>query len=217
MASMVLGGIAVATSSPSIGRTRATVVFLGDSNEVLSGTDIDLELLNRDYGYLVVNIARPGATIRYGDCTHPNSCPTYNYWQARVADTLAAVRPSAWVVDLGINDTVEPGAPTRRGYAHYGSKIDWLMHLLGSTRVLWTNLPCKIEPTNRRVGCNQVNDALAQAVARHRNLEVLDWASEADQHPGYLGAPNGIHLTPAGAQAWADLVSAHLDSRFTQP
>jgi hypothetical protein len=65
------------------------------------------------------------------------------------------VHPSAWVVDLGINDAVEPGAPTRRGYARYGTKIDWLMHLLGSTPVLWSNLPCTIEPTNRRVGCNK--------------------------------------------------------------
>ena len=152
---MVIGayaGIAAATTAPSTGNTRATAVFLGDSNEVLSGTDLAVSLLNRDNGYIVVEVARPGATIRFGDCTQRTTCTTYDYWQSRVVDTLAAVQPDVWVVDLGINDANRPGTPTSPGYSNYGAKIDWLMNLLGSTPVVWTNLPCKIEhkrPENR--------------------------------------------------------------------
>jgi hypothetical protein len=210
-------GIAVATPTPSTGQTRATAIFLGDSNEVLAGTDLDLSLLSRNYGYVVVNVARPGATIRYGDCTQGTNCPTYDYWRARIADTLASVRPEVWVIDLGINDAARLGTATSPGYSSYGAKIDWLMNLLGSTPVVWTNLPCKIEPTTLRTGCAAVNQALVSARSRHPNLFVLDWASAANQHPDYLGPPGGVHLTTAGGGAWAGLVTQRLDSMFAAP
>jgi GDSL-like Lipase/Acylhydrolase family len=217
---MVIGayaGIAAATTAPSTGNTRATAVFLGDSNEVLSGTDLAVSLLNRDNGYIVVEVARPGATIRFGDCTQRTTCPTYDYWQSRVVDTLAAVRPDVWVVDLGINDASRPGTPTSPGYSNYGAKIDWLMNLLGSTPVVWTNLPCKIEPSALRAGCKLINQALAAARTRHANLSVLTWASKANPHPKYLGPPYGVHLTTAGRSAWTGLVTERLDSMFTAP
>jgi len=207
----------VAFATPtSTGVPRGTVVFLGDSNEVLSGTALDLDLLDRPNGYVVVNVARPGATIRFGDCARRVPCPTYNFWKARVAGTLATVRPDVWIVDLGINDTVGPGTAGSPGFANYGDKIDWLMHLLGDVPVLWTNLPCKAEPSSRSAGCNAVNAALAHAPGRHTNLDVLRWDAVANPHPEYLGAPPaGVHLTAAGAAAWSALVTHRLDAMFT--
>jgi hypothetical protein len=212
-------GVQVAlASSPSTGRARSTVVFLGDSNEVLPATAVAVDLLGRDNGYIVVNVARPGATIRFGDCSLRTSCPTYDFWKSRVQDTLAAVRPDVFVVNLGINDAVRSGTETSPGYAAYGAKIDWLMSLLGSTAVVWTNLPCKAEPAPFRPGCKAINAALMEARVRHANLSVLNWATVANAHPGYIGAPpNGVHVTAAGEAAWASLVTRKLDAMFGVP
>jgi hypothetical protein len=217
----ITGGLAVAASRPSSGHTRGVVVFLGDSNETIPASAIADALLNRDYGYVFVNTARPGATIRTADChgtTDP--CPTYNYWQARVGDVRKALRPDAWVIDLGINDTVRAGTVNGPGYAQYGMKVDWLMSKLGGTRVYWTNLPCTIEPKNRATGCRAVNDALAQATTRHTNLRLLDWSKAASGHREYLGQAGtfwAVHLTQKGQRAWAKLITARLDGAFAAP
>jgi GDSL-like lipase/acylhydrolase family protein len=210
-------GVAFAAST-STGRARATVVFLGDSNEVLPATSIAIDLLTRDNGYIVVNVARPGATIRYGDCPQRTSCATYNYWQSRVLDTLAAVHPDVFVVNLGINDAARPGTETTPGYVSYGAKIDWLLSRLGSTPVVWSNLPCKSEPSFYATGCKAVNAAIAAARSRHSNLTLLNWGAVANAHPKYVGAPpNGVHLTAAGEAAWAGLITDKLDSMFGLP
>ena len=90
------------------------------------------------------------------------------------------------------------------------------MRLLPASKpVWWTNLPCRIEPAERAPGCAAVNTALAGAAHRWRNLTILDWAAVADAHPDYLRRNlDGIHLSAAGAQAWADLVSGALNARF---
>jgi hypothetical protein len=209
---VVVAGRAAALTNHSVGDSRGTVVFLGDSNEVVSASWIAGDLLDRDHGYIDVNIATAGSTIRYGDCQAHTNCPTYDYWKARVADTVKSVHPDVFVIDLGINDTVSPGDGTGVGYKNYGAKIDWLLSLLGSTPVLWTNLPCKIEPLNRRTGCVTVNAALK--AARHANLRVLDWARVANSHPGFIGGYGEIHLTNSGQAAWAKLVGDALDAQF---
>lgn len=215
----LIAGVALATSPTSAGRSRGTIVFLGDSNEVFPAAEIDIALLNRDNGYIVVNVARPGSTIRYGDCpasvTH---CSTNNYWQARISDLTAAVHPDVYVIDLGINDTAYLGTSTTTGYAAYGTKIDWLVNQLGNTPIAWTNLPCKAEPPARLKGCQAVNAALSAAQSRHANLHLLDWGTVANQHPNYVGAPPGaVHLTPAGNVAYAQLVAKRLDAMFKVP
>ena len=207
-----------AASSRSSGHVRAVVVLLGDSNETIPGLEIANALLDRPDGYALVNIARPGSTIRTADCASDTApCSTYDFWQTRVADLKARVRPEAYVIDLGINETSHPGRATGPGYAHYDLKIDWLLAQLGKVPVYWSNLPCKIEPPNRAEGCTAVDRALAAAPTRHHNLTVIDWADVANGHREYLGAANtfwDIHLTDAGGNAWADLVARDLDARF---
>ena len=146
-------GVAAASSSSSAGRVHAVVVFLGDSNDVIAATQIDQSLLGRDRGYAAVNIPRPGAVLRQPDSAGNDvKCETYDYWQTRVADMRTRVRPDAYVVDLGINDTGTLGTSTTPGYADYGTKVDWLLASLGNVPVFWTNLPCDIEPASRGPG-----------------------------------------------------------------
>jgi hypothetical protein len=218
LASILSVGMAWASSNPSAGHVRAVVVFLGDSNDVIAATQTDAALLDRDNGYAVVNIARPGSVAREPDCPgHAVPCATYDYWQARVADMRAAVQPDAYVIDLGINDTKVPGTATTPGYAGYAAKIDWLLASLGDVPVTWSTLPCKIEPPRRTKGCVAVNSALSSARARHRNLVLMGWAAVANKHRNYLGSSgtfNAVHLTLSGADAYAKLVAKTLDAHF---
>jgi hypothetical protein len=211
-------GIAWASSRTSSGDVRAVVVVVGDSNETIRASEISNALLNRPDGYALASLARPGAGIRTADCASDTApCPTYDFWEHRITGAGHKIRPDAYVIALGINDTAYPGTTTSPGYANYGTKIDWLLHSIGSTPVYWTNLPCAIEPRDRTQGCDAVNAALAAAPGRHHNLTVVDWAAVANDHRDYLG-PAGtfgaIHLTDAGATAWANVISRALDNRF---
>ena len=53
------------------------------------------------------------------------------------------------------------------------------------------------------------NDMIRSAPSRYPQIAVLDWKAESDGHPEWLGS-DGIHLTPAGQQAYASLVGAAL-------
>ena len=210
-----------ATTAPSTGNTRATAVFLGDSNEVLSGTDLAVSLLNRDNGYIVVEVARPGATIRFRRLH-----TTHNVYYLRrhrqsqpVVDTLAAVQPDVWVVDLGINDANRPGTPTSPGYSNYGAKYQ-LADETCSDQHRSSGQTCRARSEHKRPENRMQADqsgACRCAGTRRPNLSVLNWASKANPHPEYLGPPYSVHLTTAGQSAWTGLVTERLDSMFTAP
>ena len=51
----------------------------------------------------------------------------------------------------------------------------------------------------------EVNDQLAAAAARHPNAQLIDWRSLVTSEPG-LTRDDGFHLTPNGAERYADLV-----------
>jgi GDSL-like Lipase/Acylhydrolase family len=196
---------------------RATIMFVGDSNIALALLPLGFALTQRDDAYQVDDVARAGTAIRSSDCSGERpTCPTDDYWSVRLPEALRRVSPDGLVVNLGINDTSTPGSATGLGYADYGAKIDWLMHLLPASKpVWWTNLPCGIEPTARAAGCAAVNNALKVAPQRWRNLTVVDWAGAADKHPNYLALNlGGIHLTGAGGLAWATLITKALDAHF---
>jgi hypothetical protein len=122
------------------------------------------------------------------------------------------------VNDLGINDTGKLGTATTPGYADYGQKIDWFMNSVGGKPVLWTNLPCAIEPPARLDACRQVNYALWFAPWRWPNLTVLYWNKVANSHPEYMAAPGEeVHYSVAGQWAWSKFVVDALDDRFPAP
>lgn len=201
------GAVAHATTGPS-GQDRGIILFVGDSNITLSSEQIDWALSwtggHHDRPYIPVLASTVGASLR--------DDPHGDFWQTRLSLILARVHPSAVVVDLGINDTAFPGTPTSRGYAAYGTKVAWLLSLLPGVPVLWTNLPCRIEPVDRQAGCAAVNAALAQAPG----LTVVNWSGRASSHPAWIdSAGEGVHLTTVGQTAYAGLVVGALDRKFS--
>jgi hypothetical protein len=214
-----LGVVAAGALSGCNAHVRGVVVFIGDSNGVRSAQAIIDELSNRDNGYVPVMFVRAGAAIRSPDCRwNEVGCPeNWDFWKIRLNEGLQKIQGDAFVVALGVNDTVDPGTPTTRGYSGYDGKIDYLMGLLPSDKmVLWTNLPCALEPVDNQTGCAVVDTALANAPLRWSNLTVLDWANAAAGHPEYM-APNDVHYSAAGQTAWSSMVAAALDARIPDP
>ncbi len=78
-------------------------------------------------------------------------------------------------------------------------QIDEVFAALGSRKVLLVNIMVP------RQWEGEVNDQLAQAVARHPNAVLIDWWSLVTSEPD-LTRGDGYHLTPAGAERYTDLV-----------
>jgi hypothetical protein len=179
---------------------------------------LDADHLEGSFVPLVVAV--PGAGIRTPTCPAPTKeCSTDDFWRKKPGAVFARAPVDAVVSNLGINDAFLPGTPTTTGYAGYDGKIDYFMGLVpSSTVVLWTNLPCTIEPPRLRVGCRAVNRALASAPARWRNLRIVDWASVAGSRTAYIdqSEPPGyrVHYTDAGHAAWSALVATALAAEF---
>jgi hypothetical protein len=209
-------GTLVASAGPSTpGSVRAVISFVGDSNESLSATALQLSVGDGVEPYADVFLALPGAGIRGRLCGTQRGCSAPDLWDRRISEAGRQIASDGFVVNLGINDTLTPGTVTGIGYAHYGDKIDWLMAAFGGRPVWWTNLPCSIEPPNRVDGCRAVNAALAAARSRWTNLKVLDWAAVARGHREYLlDGGNRVHQSSTGQAKWAQLVQHALDQRF---
>src|SRR6202035_940794 len=56
-----------------------------------------------------------------------------------------------------------------------------------------------------------LNLELAGATTRWPNLEIADWDTRATPDPSLVYA-DGLHLTPAGQAAMAELIAQHLDA-----
>lgn len=223
VAVLLLTGMATAVvaGTDTNADSRGVVLFVGDSNVTVSAAAIVFRMTLWDHynnAYIPVLAPRVGANIRTYDCREPTGCTSYNYWEIKLRDTFKQIHPDAIVNDLGINDTVHAGTQGTPGYAFYGKKIDWFMHLIpNDTLVFWTNLPCSIEPVGRLNGCKAVNTALAAARPRWTNLILVNWAARAGGHPEYLARANGkpdVHNSPVGASAWIAQVTSVMDARL---
>jgi lysophospholipase L1-like esterase len=213
---LLLGGVGVARAlgEDEPGVPRGVVGFVGDSNIVHTATPIAREMTPLDVGYVPVIAAASGASIRWNGCTaNDDFCPDpafTDYWAARLAALREQVQPDVWVVELGINDALALGTPTTRGYDDYAGKIDYLMAQLEGP-VVWTNLPCSLEPPAFKDGCRAINAALAEAPARHPNLTLVLWGHAAYRHPEYM-LPDDVHLTMAGKTRYAEVVAGALET-----
>lgn len=106
---------------------------------------------------------------------------------------------STVVLALGANDGTD--------LVEWRRRVDLAMSALaGVPKVVWL--------TQRAVSSGRaaMNDELRAATTRWPNLEVLDWDATASAHPGYAYG-DGLHLTPPGQAALADL----LDHELTGP
>jgi lysophospholipase L1-like esterase len=220
---LVIVGVAAVGAASTTGNasTRAVVLFVGDSNITLSAENIDWDLTwnaHSDNGYVPVLASRVGSGIRTYDCLDETTCTTTDYWKTKLASFANKIVPDVIVNDLGINDTTQAGDATTPGYTHYNQKIDWFMALTGSAPVLWTTLPCSIEPPKRLDACNLENYQLVLAASRWPNLTVLRWDLAAAGHPEYMSSPGtDVHFSPAGMEAWTTNVLSALDRRFASP
>jgi hypothetical protein len=91
------------------------------------------------------------------------------------------------VLHIGTNGTIDPQA------------LDGVLTLMGDRRVTLLNLhvPRPWQDLN--------NATLAAAARVHSNVRLLDWNTAASAHPEWLW-DDGIHLRPAGAAAYRDLI-----------
>jgi hypothetical protein len=102
------------------------------------------------------------------------------------------------VVGLGNNDAGNP--------ATFAGRIDGVMRSLpGVRRVIWVNL------RRFRDFVPALDAELANAPARWPNLEIADWDARATPDPSLVYG-DGLHLTPAGQAAMAELIAQHLDA-----
>jgi hypothetical protein len=118
---------------------------------------------------------------------------------------IAANRPNIGeiaVVALGNNDQGNP--------VTFGQRIDGVMQALtGTRRVIWVNL----RPFASDIPA--MNAQLQAATTRWPNLEIADWDARAAPDPSLVYG-DGLHLTPAGAAAMAELIAEHLGTYVQQ-
>jgi peptidoglycan/LPS O-acetylase OafA/YrhL len=81
-----------------------------------------------------------------------------------------------------------------------GEEVDELMAAVGPDRLV---LLVNVLVPRRWEG--EVNAALAAAAGRHPNARVVDWRSLAASEAGLI-RDDGYHLTPSGAERYADLL-----------
>jgi len=106
------------------------------------------------------------------------------------AHARAGTLPATIVIHLGTNGTVVPAT------------CDAVVHLLGKRRVVMVTL------TVPRTW-QDANNVTIRACAARNHAGLADWHALSAGHPELL-APDGYHLRPAGARAYASLVAAAL-------
>jgi GDSL-like Lipase/Acylhydrolase family len=175
-----------------------TLAVVGDSNVALYSRLIrdvvDADQIEAEYG----------ASILPGRCN--TICSSID-WTDHPVDAEVVL------VNLGINDAAWRGGPDSQGFSSYGDKVSWLMELLPhNADIVWSNLPCDLEPPGMADGCAAVNAGLAAAADRWDNLTVADWAGAA--RPDHFANPGrDVHLNAAGARAWAELMADLVKAR----
>ncbi|HMX07024.1 MAG TPA: acyltransferase family protein [Microthrixaceae bacterium] len=99
--------------------------------------------------------------------------------------------PGPVIIHAGTNGTFSDG------------DLDRLFEIAGDRPVLLVN--AKVE----RPWQDLVNSRLAAAAERHPNAVLVDWHGLSEGHPEWF-APDGAHLRPAGARAYAELIRSNL-------
>jgi hypothetical protein len=131
------------------------------------------------------------ACRRLGD----TSCPYDGVRPPNVIDRATALGTELGpvvVVAVGYNDYE----------ANYTENIDDAMAAFrkaGVQHVLWATLRAG------RQSYAEMNDMIRAAAKKYPEISVLDWDALARDQPGWL-QPDGIHLTPPGAEAMASMI-----------
>ena len=115
--------------------------------------------------------------------------------------TLQAARPDIGdvvVLDFGYNDGPDPGV--------WRGRVDQAMAILaGVPKVIW------LGQSDFANGRADMNAQLVAATQQYPNLEYVDWNAVVAANPGALYG-DGVHLTPVGQAAMADVVRLRVDA-----
>ncbi len=183
VASLMLAGGALGRSDAAV---RVTV--FGDSAATAMAYDADAKrTLSRGID-LRLEVA---ACRRLGDL----SCPYDGVRPPNVIDRakeLGTELGPVVVVVVGYNDYE----------ANYAENIDDAMAVFrkaGVQHVLWATLRAG------RESYVNMNGMIVAAAKKYPEISVLDWDGVARQNPSWL-QPDGIHLTPSGAEGMAGII-----------
>jgi hypothetical protein len=185
-----LGLVAGAQAGSAAPPVRVTV--FGDSAATAMAYDPDAKrMLGRGID-LRLEVA---ACRRLGD----TSCPYDGVRPPNVVDRATALGPEMGpvvVVIVGYNDFE----------ANYADNIEQALAAFrknGVEHVVWLTLRAE------RQSYLSMNGMITAAAQKHPEMTVVDWNAQARDNPSWL-QPDGIHLTPSGAEGMAELVNGAL-------
>jgi len=164
------------------GDSAATAMAYDPKAREILGTGVDLKL-------------EVAACRRLGDL----SCPYDGVRPPNVIDRASALGHDLGpvvVVAVGYNDYEN----------NYADNIEEALRVLekfGVEHVLWVTL------REERQSWARMNEMIAAAAKKHTEVTVLDWNGRARLQPDWM-QPDGIHLTPAGAQGMATMINDSL-------
>ncbi len=182
-----LGLVAGAQGGSAAPPVRVTV--FGDSAATAMAYDPDAK---RTLGRGIDLRLEVAACRRLGD----TSCPYDGVRPPNVIDRATALGSemgAVVVVNVGYNDFE----------ANYADNIEQALAVFrkaGVEHVLWLTLRAE------RQSYLSMNGMITAAAQKHPEMTVVDWNAQARNNPAWL-QPDGIHLTPLGAEGMAALVS----------
>ena len=182
-----LGLVAGAQGGSAAPPVRVTV--FGDSAATAMAYDPDAK---RTLGRGIDLRLEVAACRRLGD----TSCPYDGVRPPNVIDRATALGSemgSVVVVNVGYNDFE----------ANYADNIEQALAVFrkaGVEHVVWLTLRAE------RQSYLSMNGMITAAAQKHPEMTVVDWNAQARNNPGWL-QPDGIHLTPLGAEGMAALVN----------
>jgi len=182
-----LGLVAGAQGASAAPPVRVTV--FGDSAATAMAYDPDAK---RTLGRGIDLRLEVAACRRLGD----TSCPYDGVRPPNVIDRATALGSEMGpvvVVNVGYNDFE----------ANYADNIEQALAVFrkaGVEHVVWLTLRAE------RQSYLSMNGMITAAAQKHPEMTVVDWNAQARNNPGWL-QPDGIHLTPLGAEGMAALVN----------
>jgi hypothetical protein len=185
----VLGISALAVAAHAAPAAAPRVTVFGDSAATAMAYDPDAKKVLARGIDLRLEVA---ACRRVGE----TSCPYDGVRPPNVIDRateLGRELGPVVVVIVGYNDYEST----------YAEKIEAALSAFrraGVGRVLWATLRAE------RQSYLSMNEAIVAAARKHPEMAVLDWNAAARARPEWL-QPDGIHLTPAGANGMAALIN----------
>ena len=190
LAAVVLAALGlVAGAQGGFAAPPVRVTVFGDSAATAMAYDPDAK---RTLGRGIDLRLEVAACRRLGD----TSCPYDGVRPPNVIDRATALGSemgSVVVVNVGYNDFE----------ANYADNIEQALAVFrkaGVEHVVWLTLRAE------RQSYLSMNGMITAAAQKHPEMTVVDWNAQARNNPAWL-QPDGIHLTPLGAEGMAALVN----------